>query len=284
MEIWQTAALEDRAAEGWLGKYYAGLDDDGPLSVLSSGANLPQSLLTAEKAVPSIQNVDNYRIQTDPRYAQDAGRRTDTLLKLYSDYPTSAPYAAVLDGTAQAAYRSVEALKEAHSAYTPAVEYPNTGFGSGLRLLAEVIGQDPVPAVCHVGMGNFDTHANQVRNHENLLKTLADGLNAFYKDLEAHGKAQDVLVLTWTEFGRRFSENGSGGTDHGTATPLFVIGGAIKGQSFYGQPTDLGSLKEGDPQFTTDFRSVYATVLEEWLRVPSDSILGAKYDTLGIVA
>ena len=90
--------------------------------------------------------------------------------------------------------------------------------------------------------------------------------------------------MTWTEFGRRVAENGSAGTDHGTATPVFLLSGGIKGQAFYGEPPDLGALSEGDLRFTTDFRSVYATVLEDWLRVPHEGILGKKYPRLEFVA
>lgn len=285
MEIWQTAAIEDRATTGWLGKYFDGLDDEqNPLAGFSVGNSLPLALVGTKKAIPSVQSVETYKLQTDPRYPQDGDRRIATLLKLYAEYPTSAPYAALLDATAKTAYESVQALQRAHAMYTPAFEYPKTPFASGLRLLAEVIAQEPSATVCHIALGGFDTHANQARQQAELLKTFSEGLNVFYKDLEAHGKAQDVLVMTWSEFGRRVAENGSAGTDHGTAGPMFILGGAIKGRTFYGQPPDLGSLSEGDLRFTTDFRSVYTTVIEDWLRVPADGILGKKYPKLDFVA
>src|SRR4029450_13834373 len=119
--------------------------------------------------------------------------------------------------------------------------------------------------VIHVSDGGFDTHASQDGQHARLLAQLAEALGVFLGDLKALGRDRDTLVLTMSEFGRRLAENGSGGTDHGTAAPLFVLGGSIKGQALHGQPPDLGSLKDGDLQFTTDFRSVYATVLEDWL-------------------
>ncbi len=135
----------------------------------------------------------------------------------------------------------------------------------------------------YVIQGGYDTHAEQARTHEALLRALGDALGAFYADLPARGHLDRVLVLTWSEFGRRVAENGSRGTDHGTAAPMFLLGGRVRG-GVYGSPPDLGRLDNGKLRFETDFRSVYATVLEGWLGVDPAGVLGRRFPTIPLLA
>jgi uncharacterized protein (DUF1501 family) len=133
-------------------------------------------------------------------------------------------------------------------------------------------------------LGGFDTHANQQATHAQLLKMLADGLSAFYDDLVQHGKADNVVVMTWSEFGRRVEENGSQGTDHGTAAPMFVLGNAVS-HGIFGEPPSLSSLDNaGNLKYTTDFRSIYATVLDRWLGASSKDVLGGVFGAQGFLA
>jgi len=146
-------------------------------------------------------------------------------------------------------------------------------------VLAEAIVQDLGLRVGYVTLGGFDTHANQQQTHSVLMKTLADGLSAFYTDLAHHGKADSVVVMTWSEFGRRVEENGSLGTDHGTAAPMFVLGNAVN-KGIFGEPPSLSSLDEnGNLKYSTDFRSVYATVLDRWLGASSKDVLGGSFSS-----
>ncbi len=137
--------------------------------------------------------------------------------------------------------------------------------------------------VFYVSLGGFDTHANEKPAHANLMSQVSDGLAAFYSDLEQMGRGEQVVVLGFSEFGRRVRENGSGGTDHGAAGPMFALGHGVKG-GLYGDHPSLSNLDEGDLRHAVDFRSVYATVLEDWLGVSSKSVLGASYDRLGFIA
>src|SRR5579885_311215 len=147
----------------------------------------------------------------------------------------------------------------------------------GLKILAEAIVQGLGLRVGYVTLGGFDTHANQQTTHAALMQTLAEGLSAFYNDLHAHGKADNVVVMTWSEFGRRVEENGSLGTDHGTAAPMFVLGKPIN-KGIYGEPPSLSNLdSNGNLKYTVDFRSVYATVLDRWLGASSKDVLGGSY-------
>jgi uncharacterized protein (DUF1501 family) len=146
-----------------------------------------------------------------------------------------------------------------------------------LKILAEAIVQGLGLRVGYVTLGGFDTHANQKTTHDTLMKTLADGLAAFYTDLSKHGKADAVVVMTWSEFGRRVEENGSQGTDHGTAAPMFVLGNPVN-KGVFGEPPSLSNLDTtGNIKYTTDFRSVYATVLDRWLGASSQDVLGGSF-------
>jgi uncharacterized protein (DUF1501 family) len=297
MDTWQTLDLTGQGVTGWLGKYVAGMvDRDGhPFQSLAVGAALPTALRALNADVPVVSDPKQYRLLPDPtptpsparRGGQEADPRVQALLKLYNTYPQSAPYAALLDllnETAQSAVEGSTQLATAVSKYTPAVKYPSSGFATGLQVLAEVIAQGLGLRVGYVTLGGFDTHATQdhtvgttLGTHSRLLTDLAQGLSAFYADLQAHGVADNVVVMTWSEFGRRVNENASGGTDHGTAAPLFVLGNAVRG-GVYGEPPDLGKLDPaGNLVNTVHFASIYQTVLERWLGAPATAILGHDY-------
>lgn len=289
MDIWQTLDLNGAAAgQGWLGKYVSGLvDQDGhPFQSLAVGTTLPTALRALNADVPVVADPKTYRLQPDPAAQTQlsaAEARIQTLLKLYNTYPRSAPYAALLDATAQSAVQGSKQLESVASAYTPAVQYPQTNFAKGLQVLAEVIAQGLGLRVGYVTLGGFDTHAAQADTQTKLLTELAEGLVAFYSDLQAHNVADDVVVMTWSEFGRRVEENGNQGTDHGTSAPLFVLGNAVQG-GIYGEPPDLTRLDNaGNLVFTTDFRSIYATMLDRWLGAPSAAVLGGSFDDQGFL-
>ena len=286
MDIWQTLDLSGQGATGWLGKYVAGLvDKDGhPFQSLAVGASLPTALQALNADVPVVGDPKAYALQADagqPKSAAEA--RVQALLKLYNTYPQSAPYAALLDATAQNAYAGSRQLLDVASHYQSQATYPGSNLAKGLQTLAEVIVEGLSLRVGYVTLGGFDTHAQQTNTQASLLKDLADSLAAFYADLSAHGVAQDVIVMTWSEFGRRVEENASLGTDHGTAAPLFVLGDAVRG-GVYGEPPDLNALDDaGNLVFTTDFRSVYATILDAWLGAPAQAILGGDFGTQGFL-
>ncbi|MGH2516892.1 MAG: DUF1501 domain-containing protein, partial [Ktedonobacterales bacterium] len=229
---------------------------------------------------PVVADPKSYRVQPDPAMAGQvsaADARVQTLLKLYNTYPQSAPYAALLDATAQNAVQGSKSLDAAVSQYSAKATYPTTSFAKGLQVLAEVIVQGLGLRVGYVTLGGFDTHSAQDVDQPKLLQDLAEGLTAFYADIAAHNAADNVVVMTWSEFGRRVEENASAGTDHGTAAPLFVLGNAVQG-GIYGEPPDLTNLDSaGNLKFTTDFRSVYATVLDRWLGAPAAGVLGGSF-------
>jgi len=280
MDIWQTLDLSGNGSEGWLGKLVAGLvDQDGhPFKALDIGTQTAQALASISTPVPTLINTKSYRLTSDPiDVAEGNSARLQALMKLYNTYPKSSPYAALLDTTALNAQQGTNQLQAADSAYHPAVTYPTGPFASGLQVLAEAIVQNLGLRVGYVTLGGFDTHAHEQPTHDALMTTLANGLSAFYTDLAQHGKADNVLIMTWSEFGRRVYENGSQGTDHGTAAPLFVLGNAIN-KGIYGDSPSLTSLdNNGNLKYTVDFRSVYATVLDRWMGASSRDVLGGSF-------
>jgi uncharacterized protein (DUF1501 family) len=223
--------------------------------------------------LPLIESINAYRIQTDGLRPDQTDLRIKALTGLYSAFPKDIPYSLLLDGTMTSMVESTTKLQQANTAYRSTVTYPNNSLATGLRLIATAIDAGLGVRVAHVSIGGFDTHSAQRGNQQRLLQQLSDSISAFYSDLREHGRDQDVLVMTWSEFGRRAMGNGSAGTDHGSAGPMFIVGAKVKG-GLYGERPSLSNLDADNLRFTTDFRSVYATVLQEWLGVSPDVSLG----------
>ncbi len=284
MDIWQTADPTQARHSGWLSTLVQGaVDTDGhPLGALALGAALPPALCCPPVPPPVVSQPDTYRVLPDPRHAQLSIERYDTLSKLYTSYQAPAPYAALLESTSESAAMSSASLQQISSSYQPSVTYPSTPLADGLKLFAAMINGKQNLRIGYILLGGFDTHADELQHHPQLMQTLSQAVGAFVSDLEAKGTDGDTLILTWSEFGRRVAENSSGGTDHGTAAPLFVLGGGVKG-GVYGEPPNLTDLDYGNLKFAVDYRSVYATVLERWLEADSTAVLGQTFNQLPLL-
>lgn len=285
MAIWQAGDPKLQMNDGWLGRTLEELESGthDPFYGFNVGQSTPPEMRSASVAIPSVSNPADYNFKKLGQPVTETDPRTATLVKLYEQYPAQSPYGALLETTVDTAVQSAKQLAEAGKTYKAAVTYPETSFASGMSLLAETIVSDLGMRVGHVSLGGFDTHNNQVAEHDELMTTLNGGLSAFYADLEAHGKLDDVIVLTWSEFGRRVEENFNGGTDHGSASVCFALGSQVQGGMFGEIPSLDSLIDKGNLQYTTDFRQVYATVIERWLGVPSDALLGQKWDQLGFL-
>lgn len=277
-EIWQTAVPDAYATTGWLGRYLDATRQT-PANLFGAVAIadiLPEALLAREVDVPAISQLQGYGLASD-RNAQN--REAFHEFVASADVPFHSPYLARVAEIEDHAQRGSEELPKLIAGYQPAGAYPATPIGRSLSLAAQIIGSRLGTRVLYVQHGSFDTHTTQQSTQDRLLESFADAVAAFYADLAAHGDDHRVVTLTFSEFGRRVAENASRGTDHGTAAPLFAVGPAVKG-GVYGTHPSLDDLDEGNLRFATDFRSVYATVLEEWLNRRSAPILGGTFPTL----
>ena len=284
MDIWQTADPSLKLADGWLGRYYAKHKDDleVPFLGLAVGSTLPTSFRTPAVAVPSVNSISNYQFKTDTQAPTLASLRFQALQSLYEDSGSAGDYGSLLHRTLQTAVTSIKIIQDAHAKYKTSVQYPSGGLGTALQLIAEAVAANVGAKVYHVSIGGFDTHANQIEDHPRQLNLLSAALHTFYSDLKNQGLHGRVLVMTWSEFGRRVKANASQGTDHGSAAPLFFIGAPVKG-GLYGQRPSLENLDNGNLRYTVDFRSVYATALESWLGVSSQEILGDVFELIPLL-
>jgi len=288
-DIWETANPQTVVGTGWLGNFLdqsIATNHADELRAVSVGRSLPLTLRGQQVVVPSIASLESFQFQTNERFPEDRNAQ----LKAFSaiQEATSAAgsgYRSTVAGTGLSALRSADAIQRAASHYSSTVDYPNNPFGKGLQLIAKLISGGLGTQIMHVTIGGFDTHSQQAKTHTELLQAVDGGLGALYEDLGQLGIADDVLLMSFSEFGRRVKENGSQGTDHGTAAPMFVLGNGAQG-GLYGQQPGLGKNdldKNGDLLFQVDFRSVYSTVLESWLGVDPADVLGQRFENLGFV-
>lgn len=278
MEIWHTASTSPRPPEtGWLGNLLDGLPPaqrDPVLGGLALTGALPQALEAGKTVVPVVSQLDAF---ADSEQAQQPGAQLRR--KLSTAEGNTAGPVDFLRRQMTTVYRTAERLHTAASNYQPSTEYPGTRVGEELKRAAQIIAGNLGVRVLYVSQDGYDTHANQSDAHANLLGDLAASLSAFETDVTAHGWGDRVTVLMFSEFGRRVDENASAGTDHGAASCLFVFGPSVRG-GLYGSYPSLEKLGDGDLVYTTDFRNVYASVLDQWMGCPSEKVLGKKFDAL----
>ncbi len=281
-EIWQTAAPDRYEHTGWLGRYLddAGLPKDNLFNGIAISQVLPEVLVANHTDVPAIAQVHGYGLVSD---RNSAARSVYSNLLADSRLPFTSPYLAHVAEIEDHAQRGSEELPKLIAGYKPAGAYPATPLGRSLSLAAQIIGSNVRTRVLYVAHGSFDTHISQKATQDRLLGEFSDAMKAFYDDLAAHGSDKRVLTMTFSEFGRRIEENASRGTDHGEASPLFLVGGGVKG-GVYGTYPDLSKTSIGNVGFTTDFRNVYATVLERWLSRPSQTVLQGRFNQLSMLA
>jgi uncharacterized protein (DUF1501 family) len=277
-EIWQTAAPDKYEHTGWLGRYLdqANLPKDNLFNGVAIAQVLPEVMVAGKTDVPAIAQINGYGLISD---RNNSASMAYTKLVGDNRLPFSSPYLAHVAEIEDHAQKGSQELPKLIAGYKPAGSYPATPLGRSLALAAQIVGSNLGTRVLYVQHGSFDTHVGQKATQDRLLGEFSDAIKAFYDDLAAHGADNRVLTMTFSEFGRRTAENASRGTDHGEASPLFLIGGGVKG-GMYGAYPDLSDTNMGNLKFDTDFRSVYATVLERWLGRPSAPILQGQFPTI----
>jgi uncharacterized protein (DUF1501 family) len=281
MEIWQTASTEKLPpTAGWLGRFIDQLPakpDDHALPGLAFTGSLPQACQADKVVIPVVGELEAFAGAEQPDQKEIALRR-----KLSTASGKARGSVQFLRNQAAAAYRMVDKLKGAAEKYKSTVEYPSAALAGQLKHAAKILAGDLGVRVMYASQDGYDTHSGQAEPHAGLLGDLSTSLAAFDKDLRGLGLADKVAVVVFSEFGRRVDENASAGTDHGAASCLFVFGAKIKG-GLYGDYPRLDKRGEGDLIFNTDFRSVYATLLDKWLGCPPDKILRGDFPKLDLV-
>ena len=304
-EIWQTASDADRTLnEGWLGRYFdnccGGAD---PTVGVAIGEETPQAFAAKNPTGVTFSRPEQFRFRpSEP----DGGRMSaeEMLFRQLNETASGEESVAAPDGasvgaingktksdlstldflqrTALDAQLSSDKILAIARKAKSTVTYPQGQLAASLNIVARMIGGGLPTRVYYASQGGFDTHAGQINAHQRLMTEFNDAVTAFVSDLKQQGNFERVLLMTFSEFGRRVQENANGGTDHGAAAPMFVLGGAIK-PGLFGKYPSLTDLDHGDLKFNTDFRSVYGTVLDRWLKAPSQTVLGRKFSSLAIV-
>ena len=287
-DIWSTADPNNSNGLGWVGRYLDALPSPvDPLVGWNTTGSLPHVLQSARAAVPAIPSAAGYAFSSPNSGAELIAERTASL-RISSHVPVDRPELAFVYESSQAAMATLDRVATVGS-YTSSLTYPNTGFGQAMRAVAGAMSKGIGTRIFYVTTGGFDTHSAQNVNQTNgayygLMATLNDALLAFYTDLNNQGLLQDTLMVSFSEFGRRISENGSAGTDHGAASVMMVMGGRVNG-GLYGTAPNLNTDPQnptlensaGDVHYETDFRSVYAQIADRWLGTDSVRLLGGDF-------
>ncbi len=283
--IWESASPELPFSNGWLGRYMDVANQlESPATAVNLQELVPQTLLGVTAQPLSFNTVAGFKIapltKTDITSTAFIQQLNETACNACGEYN------ALVNQMMQSGLDAMSAsavIQAAASSYNPQVTYPTDDFSQRLKLAAGIIVSSLNPKIVYVTLGGFDTHGNERAVQDPLLKQLSDGVSAFYNDLAAQGRANDTLMMTFSEFGRRVIENGSKGTDHGTALPQFMIGGSVSPGLYgtYPSLTDLDS--SGNLLWNIDFRQTYATVLQDWFGIQQTEVLDSTYETLSVV-
>lgn len=281
MDIWHAASTAETLNEGWIGKALRHIPAAASFHLAGSNESAPLALTGAPARVPSIASLDDFQHRLQAASGADR-RRQRELLDAACQRSASAP--SLLDfvqRTAVETYAASRRLSEIRRNYEPRVAYPASALANHLKLAAQLIDAGLGARLFYVTLDGFDTHAAQAPVHASLLRDVSDSITAFYRDTAARGHRDRLLIMTFSEFGRRGPENGSRGTDHGAGAPMFLIGGKVRA-GLVGAHPSLVNLQQGNLPHAIDFRQVYASVLERWLGVPSRQVLGQAFEPVDV--
>ncbi|MBL8048786.1 MAG: DUF1501 domain-containing protein [Chthonomonas sp.] len=274
MDIWHAASPELKYTNGWLGRYFDAMLSSGPLNpVIGLGLSTekPRALVADKASIPCFASLaDIQNMVGDPDM--------EKLLRQIQTGATDAN-AKIIQQANNSAFDAMGILRDKLKGFDPKGNYGEGPFGNGFKQIAKLLATSAQTRVVYFSTGGFDTHARQAESHEKLLGGFSQAIGAFQDEIEALGIADRVMVLVFSEFGRRSYENASGGTDHGAAAPMFLIGKKVKG-GMYGPIPNLTDLEDGDLKFSIDFRQVYATALEDWMGAESQVILGSEFSRI----
>jgi len=287
MDIWHTAAPEKMGMDGWLGRAIGEMDPnkENVLTGVNFGRGLPRALATSGVSVASVGGLDQLGVLTGIENQDQRTEALDIFSRMYSPMIGSGATNDYLSQTGLDALKGADILATAPGKYSSTVEYGGDQFSQWLKNVAQVHLAGLGSRVLYTGLnpGAFDTHANQTTAFPQLWGQVSTAVEDFYQDLKEHDASQEVVILMFTEFGRRVLENGSG-TDHGSGSVAFVIGDQVEG-GLYGEYPSLepDKLDQGDLKWNTDFRETYATLLEKWMGLDSKPILRGSHEQFDFI-
>jgi uncharacterized protein (DUF1501 family) len=282
MDIWHTCEPDKLGTEGWLGRATKDIDPnkENVLTTVSFGAALFRALVMPGVPVACVDDLDSYGLL--PGITEQAQRTKilDRFARLYSPIMGSS---AVMDYMGQTGLDTLEGadiLKEAPKMYSSTIEYPDTTIAAKLKGISQIHQAGFGTRILYCDHGSFDSHSNQIGMHDKLWKDVSEAVECFFDDLKEHDAADNVVMLMFTEFGRRVHDNGSG-TDHGAGGAAFVIGDAVKGGQYSEYPSlESNQLEQGDVVPNHDFRSIYSVLLEDWMGLDAKPIVEGSFEKL----
>jgi uncharacterized protein (DUF1501 family) len=278
MDIWQSGSRsEEVISTGWLGRY---------LDAQCQGCDKPTQAMELDDVLSLALKGEHEKglAFKDPRklYNTSQTKYFKDLNASHQDHHDEKPVD-YLYKTMANTISSAEYIFNQSQQHPSSTVYPKSGLANNLKTIASLIFSDINTKVYYVSLGSFDTHVNQQDQQKRLFKEMDEAVSAFVKDLKTNNRFDDVVLMSFSEFGRRVSQNASGGTDHGTANNMFLIGGGLKQKGMINPLPDLSDLQEGDLKYKVDFKNVYATLLNKWLGADDKKILNKEFDYMGFV-
>ena len=285
MDIWHTAEPTKVGNEGWLGNAVNQMypKHDNVVAAVNFGSALPRALVSHQAPVATVNDLETYGLMN---HVDDLNQRMEALQAfrdIYTQAIGSGPVMDYLSQTGLDALQGSDILGTVLDKYSSEVEYADNSFAKSIKSAAQVLLADIGTRICYTQHGSFDAHTNGIALQEGLLEDVSGGIFDFYLDMKNANKADDVVLFVFSEFGRRVKDNGNG-TDHGSGGVAFVIGDSVEG-GHYGEYPSLKSedLIEGDLEFSLDFRSIYAELLEDWLEVDAKPVVKGIYEKVGFL-
>ena len=283
MDIWHTCEPFEVSTIGWLGRTLREIDPEGenPLSGVNFGVGLPRAMAMPGVPVTSVSNLDNYGLMTGIELENERNQALDIFKHMYGPAIGTGPVMDYLSRTGQDVLTGADIIKAAPEQYESTVEYADNPIAKSLRDVARVHTADLGTRIFYTQHGGYDTHANEVPTHPKLIGDLSGAIHDFFDDLEEHDADDNVVMLVFTEFGRRIYDNGSG-TDHGSGGGAFIIGKPVEGGLYSEYPSLEQSrwVNGEDLEHTIDYRGIYGTILEQWLGVEAAPIVLGEYEQI----
>jgi uncharacterized protein (DUF1501 family) len=284
MDIWHTCEPEKVGDEGWLGRMIAELDPakENVLTGVNFGRGLPRAMVAPGVPVASVGNLESYGVLTGIEIEEQRAKALDVFSRVYSPMIGQGPVLDYFANTGLDALKGADILSTAPESYSSTVEYGSDSVAQYMRNIAQVHLANLGTRIMYTTApyNSFDTHAGELANHTKLWTETSNAVADFYDDLKEHNASDNVVLLVFTEFGRRVHDNGSG-TDHGAGGCAFVIGDAVKG-GLYGEYPSLeeNKLVEGDLAFNNDFRGLYSTLVEKWMGLDAKPIVNGSFEQM----